>query len=182
MSRQTVNPEALSLRLREADVTMDVYDELSAFGEQMLAEVQARNETIETKALSMIGWTSTALAVLLAVGPRVVVAPRLSIFFAVVGAIAAIVALVFSARALQLRSWRWPSQQDWFREELLCDVRKLRRYHLIGWLQTHEAHASCLEGKADALKAAQRAFVVMGLALGATVMLEATSRWLGLAS
>ena len=177
MARYTVDAKTLWPRLKAVPVT--VLEELAEFGEPMVSEVLARNELLETKALSMIGWTSASMAVLLAAPPATGTGwfGMLILALVLAGAAAAVVALIFAARVLRLRSWQWPSQQEWFCDELLDDVQKLRRYHLGVWLRTHEEHSRCIKDKADALKTAQAAFILMAIALGATIGVSALSQW-----
>lgn len=180
MARYTVDPDALWARTKDPDtVPMEVLEQLAEFGEVMIGEVQARNETIENKALNMIGWTSAAMAVLLAAPPTVESGwlAKGMVGLVLGGAVAAVTALLYSARALRMRSWHWPSQQEWFCDELLGDARKLRRYHLGVWLRTHEEHSRCTGEKAGALKKAQAAFILMGIALGATMFMSALLQW-----
>jgi hypothetical protein len=182
MARHPVDPDWLWKRLRDPEIPIDVLDQLAAFGEVMVAEVQARNETIEAKVQNMIGWTSAAMAVLLAAMPTTASKPTAIAMVALViaGGIAALVALVFGARALLMRSWKWPSQQEWFWEPGFTDARQLRRYHLTIWLDTHEEHARRTQAKADAFKVAQAAFIVMSIAVGTTLLTSAVTNWIAL--
>lgn len=152
-----------------------LYDELHTFGELMLDEVTARTEALDSKANSILGWTSGLLA-LFVWSPPAQGSSWLESIAALIGAGGALVALIESALALRVRQWEWPSQQDWFHTDVFDDVLCLHRLHLLAMLEAHEARCGGNEKKAHALKIAQVGLVLAGLALVAQLLVHAAIR------
>jgi hypothetical protein len=102
-----------------ANRSPELADHLLQFGDLMLNEVTVRSGSIETKALSVMGWAA-AITVFLVVGTEITNSDFWRSLGFTLTAIAAIAAAVFGFQALRVRKWTWPSQQDWFRSDLFA--------------------------------------------------------------
>lgn len=109
------------------DVTNVLYD----FGRALLNENQERTGLLDSKATTVAGFSGAILALLLSDLPtwsKQMTAWQL--LFTWVATICAFLASAFSLVAMRGQHWEWFSDKDWFREGVLDDADKLKRYHL----------------------------------------------------
>ena len=163
-------------RLAEADPR--VMDSLEQFGTLMLEELRERTYGLESKAMSTLGWSAALLVFLLfpfgegASGPLATLprAVRLT------AAAAALVAIVFAYLALRLTRWGWPSEHDWFREDLLSDPDALRRHHVQSMLATYRENRQRTQRKVRYAKIAELCLVIAALLVGAAVFISTLAK------
>jgi hypothetical protein len=144
----------------------------------MIDEVTSRSNVLDSKAVSIMGWTSALLALFIwqptwAHTPAV---PILDVLAAIGGALGAAVSLAASGVALRIRQWSWPSQDDWLRSDLFGHPSVLKRFHLVSMLETHDDHCNVNARKAHALKVAQMALLCAGGCLVAQLLLRVPIR------
>jgi hypothetical protein len=172
MTIHEVSVDEVEMSLLRAS-SPELLEELSKFGALLLNEVSARTTSIDSKASSIVGWTPVVLTGLLAVNA---ITPQVSGF-----AIGVSVALVggafwFAFSALRVREWEWPSTDDWFRNELLSDPTRLRIFHLLGMLETHQKHHRFNLKKGDYLRTSQ--WMLFGAVIAIAIMNVPDKFWL----
>ena len=128
-------------QVRSADDCDATLAALERFADLMLQEVQSRSAVLDTKALSILGWTSAASALFLSRAPSLASFNSWQVGLLAIGGIAAVLAAVFGFMAIRIRKFPWPSQADWFCASELLAPRRLRSYHLLSALEIHTAHA-----------------------------------------
>lgn len=145
----------------------DLLDELFQFGELMLEEESRTTSTVESKATSVLGWT-TGLLALFVLQPSRSIADMNVVELALTsfGVFGAFVGLFGCFQALRVRDWKCPSQQDWFSPELFGHPSILRRFHLLSMLETHQEHSAVNAKKVHWLKVAQTGLIGAGASLG----------------
>src|SRR3954470_21717564 len=85
-----------------------LHDALTQFGELMLSEVTNRTTMLDSKAVSLLGWTSALLALWVGTWTQFTAFPYLEVAVVTLGAVAAAIALLASSSALRVRRWCWP--------------------------------------------------------------------------
>jgi hypothetical protein len=176
--RRVIDQALLEPALRAApDETLA---ELRTFGDVMIHEVIDRVDTLDAKAQNMIGWTSASLALLIAATPAgwPGTFARWQIGVIVIGLFSGLAAIAAGVVALWLVDLHWPSQQDWFCEELFDSPTRLRAYHLLALLDTHEMHSEAAARKARLVSIGQRSLAVAALCAGVVLLVPAVARWL----
>jgi hypothetical protein len=147
-----VNIGDTEFQLFSPDTPDEVVDELYKLGGILFSECLGRGADIDRKLTSMLGWSIAALASLLLKQSKsdhpVGTLEQLVLGIA---AAAAFLALLIAALALKTTIWPAPSERDWFKEGLLRDVQRLKRYHVISLLVTHQEHVKCITRKANCL-------------------------------
>lgn len=178
--RNVASPADISAQL-ELHHSPELLDQLFAFGQVMLDEVQSRTTAIESKATSMFGWTTGLLALFVLQPPKAIADLTTSeLVLTIIGVAGAAAGLFASALALRVQSFSWPSQRDWLRADLFSgDVWILRSLHVLAMLETHEKHACVNELKARHLQIAQAGLLVAGLSLGLQLIVALAFRALG---
>ena len=154
---------ALVSRLKERLVTVSepTFEALDNFSGPMLAEVLARSGQIESKAISILGWSTALLGLLLirgsgaspAIGNRWLLRATV---------LATVIALTGAAEASRARRWKWPTSRHWFCEEEFERPHVLRALHLSALLEAYQSHSRVNARKARALAVSQWAIVVAG--------------------
>lgn len=179
--RNLATPESISAQL-EQHHSPELLDQLFAFGQVMVDEVQSRTTAIESKATSVFGWTTGLLALFVLQPPKPIAALSSPEFFlTVIGVIGAAGGLCASALALRVQPFAWPSQQDWLRADLFSgEAWVLRSVHVLAMLETHEKHSCVNAIKARDLKIAQAGLLIAGLSLGLQLVVALLFRALGL--
>ena len=90
---------------------MGVTDELLAFGQMLVEEVQQRVGQIDSKAAMVLGWSTAVLAFLLDRLRDVSVVWSLGL--SLVGGLCALFVVILAYRALRARQgWKYPSDAD----------------------------------------------------------------------
>jgi hypothetical protein len=144
------------------------------FGGLLLNEVQGRSDSLDSKAINIIGWSGILLAFLVTAYSSFLVGntrPGL-IVLAILGVatIAATSAIGYAALALWIRDWRWPSERDWFKQELFSRPEWLAEYYLECMLEAHKVHNEACANKGDRLHHAQWLLALAGLLVGLVLL------------
>src|SRR5262245_1921618 len=114
-------------RLSASGFSAELLSALEQFAGPMFDEMLGRVAALETKAISILGWSTALLGfLLLAVKPNGS-AGRYLLGGATVAAFVAITAASAAARA---HRWRWPTIEHWFCEEEFESPLRLRAQHL----------------------------------------------------
>lgn len=123
-------------------------EEYYRFGCFVVSELQSAGNQIETKLTALLG-LSAAMAASLVFGTtlKVFVTSRT---WTSVAAACALFALIASAVGLFSRTWRSPSEADWFREGL-TDAVGLKKYHVVTLLAAHQQRLKVVGVKSDCL-------------------------------
>jgi hypothetical protein len=173
---RTRTMKTIEQRLAEADP--GVTEALEEFGTLMLEELREHTYGLESKAMSTLGWSAALLVFLLfpfgegASGPLATL-PRV---VRLTAATAATVAIVFAYLALRLTKWAWPSEHDWFREDLLSDPSALRRHHVQSMLATYRDNRRRNQQKIRRAKIAELCLVIAAILVGAAVFISTLAR------
>lgn len=140
----------------------------------MFSESHGYLTAIETKGISILGWTAAVLALTLGRDFAAQIKHDGIAFDAVVaiGGIAAAVALVASAWCVKTEAWAFPSPKDWLEHSLFAQPSELRIFHLLSLLENYQELGVQMDRKAKALVIAQWAFVVETIALGSTIVVS----------
>lgn len=146
----------------------EVLSALEHFGGTLLDEMLARAALIESKAISILGWSTALLGLLLlqGSGPQAIRNPwmlRLTV-------LVTLVALGAAAAAARARTWPWPTIRHWFAEDQFAKPRVLRGLHLIAMLEAYLGHAAVTERKARALQVSQAAILGAGVLVAVALL------------
>jgi hypothetical protein len=164
--RQLIHPvdvEATEVQIYSPSTPDDTVEEFYRFGQILFSESLQRASEIDRKLTSMLGWSVAALASLLVKYSRT---PQLGVTekaLILVAVISAFLAIVLASSAFKTRMWPSPSEQDWFREDLWNDAKKLRRYHVISLLLTRHEHIKRITRKADILRRVEVLLLAVGV-------------------
>lgn len=153
-------------------LSKELVDELQGFGVLLVNEAISRTAQLDSKATNVLGWTSTALAFLL-IGSQSF-QPASIATGALIGAavLLAITATIQAGLALFIREWSMPSEADWFRGDLFADPMKLRIYHVLGLLETHQNHNRQNIVKGDYVRRSQLFLTGTTIIIGMLVILR----------
>ncbi len=125
--------EAMLERMRlggKADASLSA---LEASATIRVQEGLDRMQSLDAKALSILGWTSAVAALFLARGSSLNGLEIWQTVLFAIGAAAALLAVIASYMVIRVRRVGWPSQRDWIREDLLTRSDELRVLHLRCW-------------------------------------------------
>ena len=166
------DPAALVTRMKERlpAVGEPTFEALERFSGPMLEEVLARSGQIESKAISILGWSTALLGLLLiqvSGGTPPAIANRWLLSAAIV---ATVVALAAAAEASRPRRWKWPTTRHWFCEDQFDQPNVLRALHLTALLEAYQSHARVNAKKATALEISQWAIVIAGALVAAALV------------
>jgi hypothetical protein len=87
-----------------------------------------------------------------------------------IAAAAAFASILIASLALKSTMSPAPSEEDWFREGLWNNVPKLKRYHVISLLLTHQEHIKRAKFKGSCLRYVEMFLVVSGLMISAILL------------
>jgi hypothetical protein len=163
-----VDPEEIKHLLLAAD-NKELTEELFSFGQLLLDEMQQRTAQLDTKLISLLGWTAAILAFLL-VGDASGLASATkagvtTIIMMLMATLTSLGAVTCSFLGVKTTVWEFPSEKDWFQTKLFNDPLKMKKFHLISMLVTHQVHNRANDRKgrraheAEWLLAASAAFV-----------------------
>lgn len=134
------------------------------FGAQLLEEVMNRSSQIDSKGMSVLGWSSALLAFLLVNAPKIYASG--SIFAQVLGSIAMILAFLaaFSGMwASRTREWRGVSDETWFPDpDLMMDGEHIRQHYLAELHELRSTWDSNCRRKVDWLRIGQNCLAAAG--------------------
>ena len=151
----------------------ELLDELHALGTMMVTEVTGRVTLLDTKALSVLGYTAAILAFLFFGRPAWISSSApVEVALITVAVVLALGSLAVTFLALRIRTWEWPSEHDWFREDLFANPDALRRYHVLSLLETHKTHAEAANQKATRVRRAQWLLVLSAATVGVALLLS----------
>ena len=163
---RTVSPQDAEAWLTAAP-SKELVDELFGFGGHLLSEVTARTSAIDAKANWVLGWSAAVLASVVVGSPQWISTNNWGVIVLVSLALAsALVAAVAASMVLHIRDWSWPSERDWLCHELFGDPVKLRAFHLVSMLETHQSHVAHNNRKGDYLVVAQWGLVLAVVVVG----------------
>lgn len=159
-----------------ADETPDeTIDALDQFGSLMMEEVLGRVAVIESKSISLLGWSTALLGFLLLddlnstdsliLHPAVPYLLGTAIFCALLSLAAAFV-------GCYAREWAWPGVKHWFCERVFSKPRSLRVVHLKALLESHQVHSYVLKQKGLAVQVSQWTLVVAAVLVAVRLALR----------
>jgi hypothetical protein len=127
----TLTADELTERLRKAD-DPELLPDMLAFGDRMLDEQVGRTASIESKATTILGYSTALFGFLLfALGGKEIT--PLDRALVSVAALLAFGATVSAYLALRVRDWEWFTAHTWIPDaNLLAGLEHLRR-HYIQW-------------------------------------------------
>lgn len=137
----------------------EVLDPIERFATPMMDEVLARIAVLESKSVSIAGW-STALLGFLLLQKATTVSARVMVALT---AIAALVALAAAAEAARARKWKWPNTSHWFCDKLFSTPERMRAVQVLALLEAYQSAAHICDRKGFALTVAQYAILVAGV-------------------
>lgn len=147
---KTVNSKEIE-RLLLANKYEELTEELFSFGQLLLDEVQQRTAQLDTKLISLLGWTAAILAFLLVGDASWVesahkpgIATTIVMLLATLSSLGAVAC---SFLGVKTAMFQFSSEKDWFETSLFNDVLTLKKFHLISMLETHQAHGRVNERK-----------------------------------
>lgn len=156
-------------RLHATGFDAQILSALEQFAGPMLDELFGRIATLETKATSVVGWSTALLGFLLFWSNKPSAQPGLGLVYAAtLMAIAAILSGSFAACA---RRWQWPTIEQWFREDEFNSPTRLRAQHLIALLRAYQSHTVVSKRQGWALLIGQAAVFIAGMLVGAAIFL-----------
>ena len=137
----------------------------------MLSEIQNAASQLDSKLTTVMGIASGMLIFLL----FGTVARDFALIktWTNIAAAIAILALAIAVYGLMTRTWRLPSEMDWFREELR-DFNVLKKYHVISILAAHQQHVKLVYTKSNCLRAGELLIVLSALVVVACILLLAS--------
>ena len=160
-SNRLEQPEA---RLSEQEVRQrlvlctdtKVIDELYTFGQTLYRDSLEQIKTAETKATSFAGY-GTAVATLLVSSSAtwVKLGNSCSLWVAFFSCLSALACTYFAVQALQLRSFKVISDNDWLNEGVLSDVNKLKGFRILSLWALISSRADGQRAKARAVARVQ---------------------------
>jgi len=163
--------ERLLLAKRYEDLT----EELFSFGQLLLDEIQQRTAQLDTKLISLLGWTAAILAFLLVgdaswlesakTGP----ASTITMLLATLSSLGAVVC---SFIGVKTTVWQFSSERDWFKTSLFDEVLNMKKYHLISMLETHQAHSRVNERKGQRAREAEWLLAVSSVLVAVTTLVK----------
>lgn len=170
---KTVDPKEIE-RLLLANPYQELTEELFSFGQLLLDEIQQRTAQLDTKLISLLGWTAAILAFLL-VGDaswlesvyKIGLATTIMMLLATLSSLGAVVC---SFLGVKTTVWQFPSEKDWFRSSLFDNVLAMKKYHLISMLETHQAHSRVNARKGQRAHEAEWLLAVSAVLVGLTTL------------
>jgi hypothetical protein len=156
-------------RLRATGFNAELLSALEQFGGPMLDELFGRIATLETKAISIVGWATALLGFLLLWSNK----PGTGLALELVSGATwlAVVAVITGSFAARARRWKWPTIDQWFCEEEFDSSVRLRAQHLIALLRSYQAHTGVIRRQALALLVAQIAIALGGVLVASAILL-----------
>ena len=144
-----IDIESMEFEIYGASMCKATVDELYEFGKIMFSESQTRSSQLDSKLVTMLGWSGATLTFLLLNHAAHDGSWKEYLVWA--AATAAIVAVGIAA-ALRTRMWAAPSEADWFKQGLMDQPEKLRRYHVISLLLAHQETIKTVARKAHYIR------------------------------
>ena len=68
--------------------------------------------------------------------------------------------------------WQFPSERDWCQTSLFGNVLKMKKYHLIAMLETHQAHSRANERKGQRAHQAEWLLAASAVLVGMTTLVK----------
>jgi hypothetical protein len=149
----------------------ELVDELYEFGGRLMDEALDRTAQLDGKATTLLGWGSASVAFLLVGIDRTQTPDAIDALIAV-AVILALSGSIYAGLALRIIDWEFPSEKDWFKFKLFSDPQKLRIYHLLGMLETHQFHNRQNRLKGERVRRAQWFVICATVLVGAIVLLR----------
>jgi hypothetical protein len=184
--RFTLEPEESKMQDLDIDRVKDrmmknrysgVTDQLYSFGQFLSAELQRQTDRLDMKLLLVLGWNAAILAFLLIGLEQQVHATRGTIAPAswlMIGAVlCSLSSICLSFWGVRGKSFLWPSDRDWFKEELYDrDPVILKKYHIGCLLSAHRHYERANERKAAMLRPAQYLLAISATIIAAVLLLR----------
>lgn len=157
-----------------------ITDELYKFGMMMLTENLDRTKQLDSKATILAGYSGAIIAFLVSRQSLMEPATGWQVIVILLAGLSALVAVIASIWALQVRTFRWFSDRVWFKSEsgILEDVDRLRRYYVLEMHHVNHEIGQSNGKKADRVVIAQRALGIAGLCLAAAFLIPVMARLL----
>ena len=164
-----VDIENIELQL-SSELPSEMVDELYRFGQIIVTDAKTTAGQLDSKLVTVLGWTSAALAFLLL---NKIAGTSPSIRFAIVAAtVCALVGTVIAGWGLKSTLWVAPSEQDWFKTELMENAGAMRRYHIVSMLVSHQITVNRNAVKAVYLRLAELCLIGGSLFIGVALALQ----------
>lgn len=154
------------------DMPQGTVDQLYDFGKLMLDQIRALRNSYDAKLTSCLGWSTVTSAVLLS---RITtwVGPSASGKLASVATVLVGLSVIASMFGLKSWSgWKWPSEKDWFHEELFPWPDRLRRQHLVSMLEAHQSYSRKTQKKGYALMLSEYSLIGSAVFLTAAIIVK----------
>ena len=171
---KTVDPEEIK-RLLEGTQNQELVDELFEFGQLLLDEVQQRTAQLDTKLISLLGWTAAILAFLLVGDASWLESAYRSPATAILMLLAtfcSICAVVCSFLGVKTAVFRSPSESDWFQTDLFDNVLDLKKQHLRSMLDAHQSSNQINAQKGNRAREAQWFLAASALLVGVITLVK----------
>ena len=165
-----VDVETIELRIFNRDTPEATIEEFYRFGQILFTECLQRGSEVDRKLTSALGWSTASLAFLLLNRAKFGQFGAVGMIGLIVATISAIACVAISSVALKSRIWPAPSESDWFKEDLWQDSTKLKRFHVVSLLFSHQEHLKRIKGKADCLWWAELFLPVSALVVSAILL------------
>jgi hypothetical protein len=152
-------------------------DHLYDFAKVLVDEVQQRTSQIDGKLVSILGWTAGILALILVGQDSWLKAGvpfrALMLYLASASTICAMGGVLFAFLGLRTRGvWSFPSEADWFRDELIGNPRLLKKYHTLGLLEAHQEHNKVTSKKAAMLFVSEWLLAASAILVGTVILIQ----------
>jgi hypothetical protein len=182
---ETVNSKEIE-QLLLANKYEELTEELFSFGQLLLDEVQQRTAQLDTKLVSLLGWNAAILAFLL-VGDaswagsaqKTSIATTIMMLLATLSSLGAVAC---SFLGVKTAVFQFSSEKDWFQTSLFNDVLKLKKFHLISMLETHQSHSRLNERKGQRAHQAEWLLAASAILVGMATLAKLYPHLRGLVS
>lgn len=164
-----VEIQTVEQRLSDPLTPPETIEELYRFGQLLFTELQQRSSETDKKPTSVFGWSVATLGFLL-ISKNRFAGREYEALAANAASVFSFLSAALSAFAIKTRMWRAPSENDWFQKDLWTHADRLKRYHLVSLLETHQAQIQGVQRKAELLGFSEiflaiTALVILGLLL-----------------
>jgi len=159
----------------------EITNELYSFGMMALSESQDRARHINSRAVTVLTWSTGVLALIFS--QLDVSLNKLQLALVFFGSLASLAAVVFSFKALRLREgWCSPSDKDWFEETALVSADELKRFHIRSIHEIRQSEETMIEEKGDLLFYGEKCLMIGAILMALDVIIKSFVVFLSLAT
>jgi hypothetical protein len=151
-----------------SDTDSGVTDTLYNFGSSLVSEIQERASAIDSKATTILSWSTAILAFLFAESSNFSTHPEK--LFLVSATCFGVFAVIFSFWALRSRNqWEWPGDDLWFPSPLFSSADMMKRHYVCVFHAIKTSHRKLTEEKGRMLSYGEFFLMISALLLGAGI-------------